>query len=84
MRVLATAVVRSSCGGTAIRYALPVLWMTSICTQWSDIGDANRAYTQNKSSGGSTDLTPRRLLKTGSPWAAPTRGRSLMSTIELE
>jgi len=48
MRVLATAVVRSSCGGTAIRYALPVLWMTSICTQWSDIGDANRAYTQKQ------------------------------------
>jgi len=52
-------------------------------TQWLGIGDARRGYTHNYSTGGSTDLTLRRVLKLANQRAAPARGRSLLSTIAL-
>ena len=48
-------------------------------TQWLGIGDARRGYTHNYSTGGSTDLTLRRVLKLANHRAAPARGRSLLS-----
>ena len=43
----------SSCG-VAIRYVLPVLWVTSyllICSYWSGVGNGNRANAQSDSPG---------------------------------
>jgi len=42
-----------------------------------------RIYSQRDSGGGSTDLTPWRILKLINQGVAPDRGRSLMSTIAL-
>ena len=62
---------RSSSGGVAIRYVLPVyVW-------WQEEG-TQKAYTQRDSRGGSTDLTPRYILKLIHQEAAPDRGRSLI------
>ena len=43
-------------------------------TQWLGIGDARRGYTHNYSTGGSTDLTLRRVLKLANQRAAPAPG----------
>ena len=39
--------------------------------------DAKKAYTQSNSAGGSTDATPRHILKLSHKGAAPDWGRSL-------
>ena len=43
-----------SSDNNALRYTLPVSGQRHVSTQWSGMGDTNRAYTQSDSSGGST------------------------------
>ena len=58
--MLPVAAARSRSDDNAIRYVLPVFWMTSclpiICTIWCV---AKRAYSQSDPPGGRTDSTPR-------------------------
>ena len=58
---------RSSSGGVAIRYVL------SVYVWWQEEG-TQKAYTQRDSRGGSTDLTPRYILKLIHQEAASDRG----------
>ena len=50
--MLPVAVARSSYDGSAIRYALPVLWMTSYVERMNTIRDD--AYVSSSSPGGGT------------------------------
>jgi len=75
LRTLHMSVARSSSGGVAIRYVLPVTSCLYIM-----------ARTRRRSSdsvGSSTDLPPQRIVKLTHQGAAPDRGRSLISTIAL-
>ena len=70
--MLRTSVARSSSGGVAICYVLPVLWMTSCL--YIMAGNRRR---NTDSVGSSMDLPPWRILKLTHQGAAPDRGRSL-------
>ena len=70
------SVVRSSCGGLAIRYALPVLWMTS-CLYTK----ARNRRRNSDSVGSSVDLLRWRVLKLTHQGAALNGRRNLLSTI---
>jgi len=70
------SVVRSSCGGVAIRYVVPVLWMTS-CLYTK----ARNRRRSSDSIGSSVDLVRWRVLKLTHQGAPLNRGRNLLSTI---
>jgi len=50
---------------------------------WPGLGDAKKSYTQGISTGGSADLTARRIFRLTHQRAAPDRGRSLVYTNAL-
>ena len=76
--ILPMSVARSSSGGVAIRYVLPVLRMTS-----SLYIIARNRRRSSDSVGSSVDLSPWRILKLTQQGAAPDRGRSLISTFAV-
>jgi len=61
--LLPVAVAPSSAHGVAIRYVLPVLWMTSCLHVWPGTINAKDGCTQNDSPEGSRGLKAQRLLK---------------------
>jgi len=81
--MLLMAVARSSSDGVAIRYVLPVSWMT-LCVQIISVNKLHeKSYTQSDSTQGITDLTPRRVLKLTDQEQQQIGVGSLMSTITL-
>jgi len=77
------AVARSFSDGVAIRYVLPVSWMT-LCVQIISVNKLHeKSYTQSDSTQGITDLTPRRVLKLTDQEQQQIGVGSLMSTITL-
>ena len=62
--MLHMVMARSSSGGVAIRYVLPVLWMMPYLHAMArNIDDAKKANTQSDSPGGITELTLQRIHK---------------------
>ena len=85
--ILSMALARSLSGGIAIRYVLPVLWMTSY---FSIMGPTciwrrrcKKGLQAQSLTSGSTDLTPRRTLKLTYQGAAPDVEGTLMFTTAL-
>ena len=77
------AVARSSSDGVAIRYVLPVSWMT-LCVQIISVNKLHeKSYTQSDATQDITDLTPRRVLKLTDQEQQQIGVGSLMSTITL-
>jgi len=75
------SVARSSSGGVATRCVLPVLWMTSCLHIMARNTRGERTYTQSDSTGGSTNLTLRRILKLTHQRATPDRWYLLCSRV---
>jgi len=57
-----SSTARSSSGSVAIRYVLPVLWITSCLHIIPRMSDAKKVYIQSDSTYGGMDSIPRRIL----------------------